>query len=373
MKKSFLTLLSLFISFCSVGSDERTITDLDESTTEVSEISNNQTVNNIDRDIKYFIASTVSNEHEEMLKEWVLRAERLYFSRSTAIVDNLYPIYIVQLDRDNAQSAFELEKIFCQFLEDEHKKPFRWDGYDASRCADNEWSQEEYERDGFFVQPNGDVAGSAIMSIRQRDGYSLFLSRTHDLPEHASSMGFVTLHEMFHIFQNSHITSTDDYDEQRIINGRKSGDNPDHDVPWWHEGVTVYFSYIDYARETNDPSWFKDEMECTLFCDKDRYGNKSRLQVYRESGIKLNNIRYDENPEPIDSQIGYEVGAWFVAYLVEEHGEEKVINIYSLLDEYGFEEAFIMQFGKDYRSYLDEFDKFLDLPKENILNILESS
>ena len=48
MKKSFLTLLSLFISFCSVGSDERTITDLDESTTEVSEISNNQTVNNIE-------------------------------------------------------------------------------------------------------------------------------------------------------------------------------------------------------------------------------------------------------------------------------------------------------------------------------------
>ena len=228
--------------------------------------------------------------------------------------DNLYPIYIVQLDRDNAQSASELEVIYCQFLEDEHKKPLRWDGYDASRCADNKWSQEEYERDGFFVRPNGDVAGSAIMSIRQRDGYSLFLSRTHDLPEHASSMGFVTLHEMFHIFQNSHITSTDDYDEQRIINGRKSGDNPEHDVPWWHEGVTVYFSYLDYAREINDPSWFKDEMECTLFCEyDDMYGNKSRLQVYKESGIKLNNIRYDENPEPVDSQIGYEVGAWFVA------------------------------------------------------------
>jgi len=54
-------------------------------------------------------------------------------------------------------------------------------------------------------------------------------------------------------------------------------------------------------------------------------------------------------------------------------GEEKVLNIYSLLDEYGFEEAFIMQFGNDYRSYLEEFDKFLDLPKENILNILQNS
>ena len=43
----------------------------DDSTSEDSEIKfNNQTVNNIDGDIKYFIA-TVSNEHEEMLKEWV--------------------------------------------------------------------------------------------------------------------------------------------------------------------------------------------------------------------------------------------------------------------------------------------------------------
>ena len=122
MKKSFLILLSLFISFCSVVSDESTPINSDDSTSVVSEITNNQTVN-IGGDIKYFIASTVTDEHEEMLKEWVKRAERLYFSRSSAIVDNLYPIYIVQLDRDNAQSASELEEIFCQFLEDEHKKP----------------------------------------------------------------------------------------------------------------------------------------------------------------------------------------------------------------------------------------------------------
>ena len=69
------------------------------------------------------------------------------------------------------------------------------------------------------------------------------------------------------------IHSSDDYDEQRYINGRKSGDNPSNCIS--------YFSYIDYARETNDPSWFKDEMECNMI------GNKSRLEVYKES------IRYD--------------------------------------------------------------------------------
>ena len=56
-----------------------------------------------------------------------------------------------------------------------------------------------------------------------------------------------------------------------------------------------------------------------------------------------------ENPEPVDSQIGYEV---MVRCISCSRTEEKVLNIYSLLDKYGFEEAFIMQFGNDYRSYL---------------------
>ena len=87
-------------------------------------------------------------------------------------------------------------------------------------------------------------------------------------------MGFVTLHEMFHIFQNSHI-STDDFDVWdeviQIFNC----------IHQWKKikmiiqnmtylgGMRVFYnsihiSYLDYARETNDPSWFKDEMECTL-------------------------------------------------------------------------------------------------------------
>ena len=381
MKNYFTLIFSLTITFCSLDSDSSNISD--ETILPDEEISNesisvtpnneeNSTTSSLDnREIIYFIAESVSNDHQEMLKEWVAISEELYFSQPNVVIENLYPIYLVQLDRDNPESALALEPVYCEFLEEEHKKLFIQDGYDSSRCGDNEDSREEYERNGLFVEPNGGVAGSAISSIPQRDGYNLFISRTHDLPQHASSMGYVTLHEMFHIFQTSHY-STDSYDGQRMLNGRFSGDNPEDDVPWWNEGTAVYFSYIDYARTINDMSWFKDEMYCTLLCERDRYGNKSRLEIFKETGVKLNNITFSGNPEPVDKQIAYEIGAWFIAYLVNEHGEDKILDIYSMYEEFGFEKSFEMQFGKDYRTYLNEFYEFLDLSEDQIMAILLS-
>ncbi len=381
MKNYFILIFSLTVTFCSLDSDSSNISDetilpdeeiSNESTSVTPNDEENSTISSLDnRKIIYFIAESVSNDHQEMLKEWVAISEELYFSQPNVVIENLYPIYLIQLDKNNPESALALEPVYCEFLEEEHKKLFIQDGYDSSRCGDNEDSREEYERNGLFVEPNGGVAGSAISSIPQRDGYNLFISRTHDLPQHASSMGYVTLHEMFHIFQTSHY-STDSYDGQRMLNGRFSGDNPEDDVPWWNEGAAVYFSYIDYARTINDMSWFKDQMYCALLCEKDRYGNKSRLEIFKESGVKLNNITFSGNPEPVDKQIAYEIGAWFIAYLVNEHGEDKILDIYSLYEEFGFEKSFEMQFGKDYRTYLNEFYEFLDLSEDQIMAILLS-
>ena len=381
MKNYFILIFSLTITFCSLDSDSSNISD--ETILPDEEISNESTSatpndeqisttsSSDNREIIYFIAESVSNEHQEMLKAWVAISEELYFTQPNVVIENLYPIYLVQLDKNNPESALALEPVYCEFLEEEHKKLFIQDGYDSSRCGDNEDSREEYERNGLFVEPNGGVAGSAISSIPQRDGYNLFISRTHDLPQHASSMGYVTLHEMFHIFQTSHY-STDSFDGQRMLNGRFSGDNPEDDVPWWNEGAAVYFSYIDYARTINDMSWFKEQMYCTILCEKDRYGNKSRLEIFKESGLKLNNITFSGNPEPVDKQIAYEIGAWFIAYLVNDHGEDKILDIYSLYEEFGFEKSFEMQFGKDYRTYLNEFYEFLNLPVDQIMAILLS-
>ena len=47
-------------------------------------------------------------------------------------------------------------------------------------------------------------------------------------------------------------------------------------------------------------------------------------------------------------------------------------SFYSMYEEFGFEKSFEMQFGKDYRTYLNEFYEFLDSPKDQIMAILLS-
>ena len=177
MKSYFIIIFSLTITFCSLDSDSSNISD--ETILPDEEISNesisvtpnneeNSTTSSLDnREIIYFIAESVSNDHQEMLKEWVAISEELYFNQPNVVIENLYPIYLIQLDKNNPESALALEPVYCEFLEKEHKKLFIQDGYDSSRCGDNEDAREEYERNGLFVEPNGGVAGSAISSIPQ--------------------------------------------------------------------------------------------------------------------------------------------------------------------------------------------------------------
>ena len=89
-----------------------------ESSSATSNDEQNSTTSPLDnREIKYFIAESVSNEHQEMLKKWVAISEELYFTQPNVVIENLYPIYLVQLDRDNPESALALEPVYCEFLD----------------------------------------------------------------------------------------------------------------------------------------------------------------------------------------------------------------------------------------------------------------
>ena len=126
MKNYFIVIFSLTITFCSVDSDSSNISDgailsdeeiSNDSTSSTFDDEQNSTTTSLDnREIKYFIASTVSNEHQEMLKEWIAISEELYFTQPNAVIENLYPIYLIQLDKDNPESALALEPVFCEFL-----------------------------------------------------------------------------------------------------------------------------------------------------------------------------------------------------------------------------------------------------------------
>ena len=80
----------------------------------------------------------------------------------------------------------------------------------------------------------------------------LFICKLESHDEPMPSIGYVTIHEMFHIFQNSNLIDlSDDRNALDNIAGKRRGDDGKK-YPFWKEGPAVYYSYLWYAREIND-------------------------------------------------------------------------------------------------------------------------
>ena len=72
------------------------------------------------RDVKVFKASTISDQHIDILTKYIEYTEQLLFTDKRVKRENLYPILVVQLDSENYQSAITLEEEYCQYLNDEY-------------------------------------------------------------------------------------------------------------------------------------------------------------------------------------------------------------------------------------------------------------
>jgi hypothetical protein len=86
---------------------------------------------------------------------------------------------------------------------------------------------------------------------------------------------------------------------------------------------------------------------------------------YKTSGKRLEEITYSD---PVNA---YDIGSWFIAYLVHQKGEEVLVkDFYSDLDELGFEGAFQKHYGKSSKEYVDDFNIFLDKGIAEALTII---
>ena len=181
-------------------------------------------------------------------------------------------------------------------------------------------------------------------------------------------MGYVTLHEMLHIFQiSNYLDISNDHEEKMRFSGKIVGDdNKEH--PFWIEGHATYYSYRYYAKSSGDISWLKREMENGLFgC----YCSDGRARIIDRylNGPKLYDVTWDS-----DWAVGYQVGAWFVAYMESIHGEDKIQDFwFNTQTGKLFPENFQDTFGKDYKTYVDEFESFIrNNDRSAILAILPS-
>ncbi len=316
-------------------------------------------------EVLLFVSETVPRNEQKIIEEAICLSKQLYFDRNGTNWQMATPIYVAALDRHNPAGAINLESEFCDYIQEQH--PESWNN---GKCGPHH-STTHCETDGIclLTQDDGRVSGSSISSSRHRDGFYLFINNSHDMPQHEPSYWYVALHEMFHIYQISNISNPDISQEEldRFL-GIRAGSDSEIDTPWWMEGTAVYISHYFYS-EHKESNWdhIRREMGRYLTTDYNGSGLGTVLEQYKESGRQLTDFKYGGD----DHQVAYGMGAWFIAYLVNSSGIDKIFELYSNLEESGgFEDAFIATYGRSHDSYLAEFDLFLNKPESEIMSIL---
>ena len=312
------------------------------------------------RDVKYFKVANVGQEHVDKVKGFLEYAESVLFADERTKFQNLYPIHVVQLDEGNYQSAVDLEVVYCDYLAQNFSQ--NANGYGDADCSPERIKNDGCSDNYCLFTYNGQVDGASIVGAplgKDNDCCYLFLSATHSSLDDGA-YGHITMHEMVHIFQMSNwidFSTSQAVEENiagRIIDG--SSDTSHNNLrPFWSEGVAVYFGYLHWSRAINNNNEFKDYIVRDLTSTWAWGGDQSSKDKYLNDGVKLYDITFGR-----DAKLAYDIGGWFVAYLVHNHGEDQIWEYYyNAQSGIYFEQNFLQTFGKDYRVYVDEFEDFL--------------
>lgn len=285
-----------------------------------------------------FKASDVSNETVNLTLQW--------YSIAVTEWGNYGPveIYIIGNDTDAAK---QLEDDYCE----RHK------------ALDSNWKEEwDCANDNYQIFTRYIEDGGAAISTLKRtyldyDFMMMIMSAKYPGPEEEDYKP-VTLHEYFHIFQHSHLDgectgdSRDTCDRDAKMGGK--------DTPWWSEGGAEYMAQKLYSNQEGvRDNYLQDVMRWKLDSSREGYNNQN---------ISLNNLTRD-------SQINtYDVGSWFIAYLIHHEGEDAFLNgFYSDVDNLGFNLAFENNFNKTKYQYVADFNVFFEQPVEDIMAIIPSN
>ena len=169
----------------------------------------------------------------------------------------------------------------------------------------------------------------------------------------------VLLHEVFHAVQQSHVTTLDWEERQRLMG-----------PVWFVEGAAEYMAQTTgealrrAGRLPTDPRFPGDPWRA-----RDRMEQKMRsglaLRAERP-GLALGGVDYGP-----DGQMAYDLGAWAIAWLCHRAGPDVLIErFYPAVEALGWEAAFEEAFGLAPAAFYAEFDRFLELDRERQFAIL---
>ena len=281
-----------------------------------------------------FKTSDVSDEALELTLEWYNIAAQEWGNYGPV------EIYVIGNDLDAAKV---LEDEYCE----RHK------------ALDPKWSEEwDCANENYQIFTNYvDEGGAAISTFKRTyldyDFFMMIMSSKNPGPEEEDYKP-VTLHEYFHIFQHSQIS--DECSGNNRDTCERDSKMGGKDKPWFAEGGAEFMAQSLYSKQDGvSDNYLKQVMEHKLNMSQEGYNSQDEA---------LDQLGYD-------AQVNvYDVGAWFIAYLIHNEGVDAYIDgFYGDLDELGFNAAFEANFNKTRSDYLAEFGTFFAQSAEDVMEI----
>ena len=277
------------------------------------------------RAAEFYAASDVPISQVKLTREWYQVASKAW--------GNFGPLefWIVGRSQDAAR---ELDKAYCAIRK--KKDPATL----LHHCLNRSHNFTDYARDG-----------NAGLNTRRNDrdkwsGFIITMSGKNPSPGEEDYKP-VVLHEYFHVYQHAHIQSR----EKRI---RESLNQVN---PWWGEGGAEYMAQLLYSRQEGVRSnYLKEVMQ-----------RKLRSLTQLQEGENIRDIPYGRR-----ARIAYDLGAWFIAFIISKSSEEAYrVKFFKALEKRGFEGAFLHSFGQSSEALLEEFhNHFLHLSQPSQLKII---
>jgi hypothetical protein len=216
---------------------------------------------------------------------------------------------------------------------------------------DNTVSLKDYENRGHGFVSYAKDGNAGLNLIRNEyekwSGYVITMSSKSPSPLEEDYKP-VLLHEYFHVYQQAHVHSRNE--------SERSSQGPEN--PWWIEGGAEYMAQLLYSRQDGVRSnYLKEAMAWKL-----------RSLENLVDGLEIQDIPYG-HPQ---TMVAYDMGAWFVAFLIHKTSEEAYrVHFFEHLNEAGFDGSFMSSFGSPHMEFLDEFHhEFLPSSLQNKLDIL---
>ena len=286
----------------------------------------------IDKNTVLFAAADVPNSTLDIVKTWYRIGVDAWGSYGPT------EIYVVGNSLD---AATDLEDAFCE----RRKKLNRnWD-------VRHDCANERHKIFRHMPEEGGAYVSSYIRPNLTYDFYTLTMGSSRPYPDEEDYKQTI-LHEYWHIYQHSKITDECTTDSRDKCKRDKKLTGNYEKTPWVHEGSANYMGLLEYSRQVGSLR----DMRRQMFRYKDR-----SFKNYFSSSQKLNEFTYDN-----ERRLAYDIGTWFVAFLVHREGEAALKDaFYNDLDQYGFEGSFKRNFGKSADAYIAEFNEFISKHKNN--------